>query len=122
MLKQKLQQNVINPASHATQRITTIAVVTGTNEAKNTVNIEYINFDGKKCNKKDVVVRLYGSGTDWFPSKDDMVVIEESADTCVVVARHIGNYNMDVRSKMELRQDVHPDTSNGDTPGGGVII
>lgn len=85
------------------------------------VDIMYLDRKGNKTNKENVVVRLYGSGTDWFPSVKDKVLIEESQNTCVVIARHIGNYNMDVRANMEIKQDVYSD-KEGCRPAGGSIM
>ena len=48
-----------------------MAEVTNTHEENNMVDIIYLDRKGNKTNKGNVVVRLYGSGTDWFPSVKD---------------------------------------------------
>lgn len=103
------------------EKVTLVAEVTNTHEENNMVDITYLDRKGNKTNKENVVVRLYGSGTDWFPSVKDKVLIEESQNTCVVIARHIGNYNMDVRANMEIKQDVYSD-KEGCRPAGGSIM
>ena len=121
-LKNKINQNIINPLiKNNYENSTLVAEVTATHEENNTVDISYINRKGNKTNKENVMVRLYGSGTDWFPSAKDKVLIEESQNICVVIARHIGNYNMDVRSNMEIKQDVYSD-KEGCRPAGGSIM
>jgi hypothetical protein len=119
-LKGILQSRVSNAAQHINNSITTVGVVTDSDEMNNTCSVRYVDKDGQKRNRDNVVVRLYGSGTDYFPAKDDTVVIEETGDTCVVIARHVGNYAMDVRSKMKLVKDIFSD-SGGSEPGGSII-
>lgn len=119
-LKEIMQRTIVNPAAHANTSITTIGVVTDSDESNNTVSVRYVDKIGKKRNRDNVVVRLYGNGADWFPAVDDTVVIEDTGDTCVVVARHVGNYSMDVRSRRQLRQDVYSDDSGCQNPGGTI--
>ena len=97
--------------------ITTLGIVTASDESNNTCSVQYVDKDGKKRNKEGVVVRLYGNGGDWFPAINDTVVLENTNDTLVCIARHVGNYNMDVRSKMQLRQDIYSDSSGGAVGG-----
>lgn len=120
-LKSKLQNDIVNPAARVNASITTIGVVTASDESNNTVSIKYIDKSGKKRNRDNVVVRLYGNGADWFPAINDAVVVEDTGDTCVVVARHVGNYAMDVRSKRQLRQDVFSDSGGCQPPGGCIM-
>jgi hypothetical protein len=121
VLKDQLQSNVVNPAARVNNGITTIGVVTASDESNNTVSIRYVDKGGRKRNRDNVVVRLYGNGADWFPAVDEAVVVEDTGDTCVVVARHVGNYAMDVRSRRQLRQDAFSDES-GCQPAGGSIM
>jgi hypothetical protein len=116
-LKQILQDRVVNPANHSRGSITTIGQVTKSDEINNMCSIKYIDKDGFKRNKDNVAVRLYGNGGDWFPAEDDYVVIEDNGDTVAIVARHVGNYNMDVRSKLRLTKDVHSDSYGGAVGG-----
>lgn len=119
-IKQSFQNNIINSAVRPNKEITVMAVVTSSDDANNTCSVKYIDKDGHKKTKDNVVVRLYGSGTDWFPGEGDTVILQESNDICVVIARHVGNYNMDIRSKMEMKQDVYSDESGGQDPGGCI--
>lgn len=121
-IKSTINQNIVNPLiKNNYEKVTLVAEVTNTHEENNMVDIIYLDRKGNKTNKENVVVRLYGSGTDWFPSVKDKVLIEESQNTCVVIARHIGNYNMDVRSNMEIKQDIYSD-KEGCRPAGGSIM
>jgi len=120
-LKNILQNRIVNPTARINNVITTIGVVTDSDESNNTCNIFYIDKSGCKRNKDNVVVRLYGSGADWFPKVGDAVVVEDSGDTVVVVARHVGNYSMDVRSKRQLRQDVLSDSSGCQSIAGHIM-
>lgn len=120
-LKQLLQDRVVNPATHINNSITTIGIVTESDESNNTCSVLYTDKTGNKRNRDNVVVRLYGNGADWFPAIGDTVVIEDTGDTVVVVARHVGNYSMDVRSRRQLRQDILSDTGGCQTPGGSIM-
>lgn len=120
-LKRQMQDTIINPANHINNGITTLGIVTASDESNNTCSITYIDKNGKKRNRDNVVVRLYGNGADWFPAINDTVVIEDTGDTCVVVARHVGNYAMDVRSRRQLKQDVESDETGCQNPGGQIM-
>ena len=115
-LKNILQNRIVNPTARINNVITTIGVVTDSDESNN-----YIDKSGCKRNKDNVVVRLYGSGADWFPKVGYAVVVEDSGDTVVIVARHVGNYSMDVRSKRQLRQDVLSDSSGCQSIAGHIM-
>lgn len=120
-LKQILQHNVVNSATHINNSITTVGIITGSDESNNTCSILYIDKNGNNQNRENVVVRLYGNGADWFPAIGDTVVIEDTGDTVVVVARHVGNYSMDVRSRRQLRQDILSDTGGCQLVGGFIM-
>jgi hypothetical protein len=120
-LKNLLQERVVNPATHINNIITTIGIITDSDESNNTCSILYIDKSGSKRNRDNVVVRLYGNGADWFPAVGDTVVIEDTGDTVVVVARHVGNYSMDVRSRRQLRQDILSDAGGCQMVGGCIV-
>ena len=110
-IKHTINQNIVNPLiKNNYEKVTLVAEVTNTHEENNMVDIIYLDRKGNKTNKENVVVRLYGSGTDWFPSVKDKVLIEESQNTCVVI-----------RSNMEIKQDIYSD-KEGCRPAGGSIM
>lgn len=111
--KSLLRNGLINSVARAVDRVITIGRVTKSDEINNTVSVQYVDKNGKIRNKENVTVRLYGNGGDLFPSVGNYVVIEESDSDMSVVARHVGNYNMDVRSKMQLESDVYSDSGGG---------
>ena len=117
----KLKETVVNGALRSEIPIHTVGVVTKSDELNNTVSLYYVDKDGQKRTRDNVVVRLYGSGTDYFPAVNDSVIVEETRDTCVVIARHISNYAMDVRSKMKLVYDILSDMSPFGTVGGTIF-
>lgn len=121
MLKNSLQSGITNPAIRMGQTITTVGVVVDSDGANNTCTVRYIDKEGRKQQKENVDVRLYDNGTGWFPSEGETVILEDTSDACVVIARYVGNYNMDVRSKMELKQDVYSDEGGGQDPGGSIV-
>ena len=115
--KSLLRNGLINSVARAVDRVITIGRVTKSDEINNTVSVQYVDKNGKIRNKENVTVRLYGNGGDWFPSVSNYVVIEESDSDMSVGARHVGNYNMDVRSKMQLESDVYSDSGGGSMGG-----
>lgn len=120
-LKSLIQDRIVNPASRINVTTKTLGIVLNSDDSNNTCKVKYVNKNGESCNKDNVTVRLYGKGTDWFPAKNDIVVIEDSGDTIVVVARYVGNYAMDVRSKRKLKKDIMSDSSGCQPPGGSII-
>lgn len=118
-ISQRMLDKIIQPAIKGNETITTIAKVTASDDLNNRCSIEYVDRDGNKKAKDNVAVRLYDNGAGYFPAVGEQVTLQLERDICVIVARHIGNYQMDVRSKMELKQDVFTDT-DGAPPGGEV--
>lgn len=118
-LRQQLLDKVITPITYENEIMTTIAFVLNSDDKNNCCDIRYIDKQGRIRNRNNVIVRLTGSGMDWFPVKGDYVTIELARETCVIIARSITNYNMDVRSKMELKQDIYSD-SMGYPPGASI--
>lgn len=119
MLRQKIRDKIVTPVTYENEIITTTAFVLRADDKNNCCDIRYIDKHGKIRDRDNVIVRLTGSGMDWFPIKGDYVTIELARDTCVITARSITNYNMDVRSKMELKQDIFSD-SLGYPPGASI--
>ena len=108
-LKSKLQSHVGAAATHADKKVILSAEIVSADEKNNTCSIRYVDINGKNRNKDNVAIRLYGSGTDYFPKNGDSVRVEEGPGTSVVIARNVSNYAMDVRSKMQLTNDIYSD-------------
>lgn len=105
-------QRLSNGAMHINQVSTIHATVTKSDETNNTCSILYVDsITHKQRNRDNVTVRLYGSGTDYFPKKGDSVIVQADGDTCVVIARDVSNYAMDVQSQMKMTQDIYSDTA-----------
>ena len=117
MSKFRFEQEIANRSDHEREVFTSFAKVTKADEKNNTCSIQFVDKEGRKSNRDNVTVRLYGKGTDWFPEVDDVVEIEQGRDTLVIIARHVDNYEADVRSKQEMVQDIYSD-SMGCDPGG----
>ena len=105
-------QNKSLAANNSTKVSITHALVLDSDEKNNVCTIRYVDHTGAyRGNKYNVPVRLYGSGTDYFPKRGDSVLVEESFGTCVVIARDVSNFAKDVLSNMELIHDVYSDNS-----------
>lgn len=119
-LKGLLLDNIVQPIARDNESFTTVAKVTDSDEVNNVCSIQYVDRAGHKRNKDNVVVRLYDTGSGYFPKIGEDVEVQLDRDTCVIIARHIGNYNTDVRAKMMLGQDVYSDNP-GNTPGSSIF-
>lgn len=119
-LKGLLLDRVVQPNARDNESFTTVAIVTDSDEVNNVCSIQYVDRGGHKRNRDNVVVRLYDTGSGYFPKVGESVEVQLDRDTCVVIARHIGNYNTDVRAKMMLEQDVYSDNP-GNTPGSSIF-
>lgn len=119
ILGQQIRDKLVSPITYENESLTTVAYVLRSDDKNNCCDIRYIDKQGRITDRDNVVVRLMGTGMDWFPVKGDYVTIELARNTCVIIARSISNYNMDVRSKMELKQDIYSD-SLGYAPGASI--
>ena len=119
-LKGLLLDRVVQPNARDNESFTTVAIVTDSDEVNNVCSIQYVDRGGHKRNRDNVVVRLYDTGSGYFPKVGESVEVQLDRDTCVVIARHIGNYNTDVRAKMMLEQDVYSDNP-GNEPGSSIF-
>lgn len=118
-IKSNLLDKIIQPNIRDSSTMVTIAKVTASNEINNTCNIIYIDKNGIKRNKDNVIVRIYDNSSGYFPAVGDFVELQLEKEICVIIARHIANYNADVRPKMQLKQDIYSD-SPGCSPGGSI--
>ena len=119
VLQQQIRNKIVTPITYENETITTVAYVIKADDKNNSCDIRYIDKHGRIRNQDNVAVRLSGLGMDWFPVKGDYVTIELSRNSCIIIARYITNYNMEVRSKMELKQDIYSD-SMGYNPGASI--
>ena len=117
--KQNFIDKMVTPITQENDSYVTAAYVVRADSKNNTCDIKFVDKHGKITKRDNIYVRITGSGMDWFPVKDDIVNIEIGKDTCVIVSRDVSNYNADVRSKMELKKDIHTD-SFGAPPGGSI--
>lgn len=119
VLQQQIRNKIVTPITYENEIIITVAYVIKADDKNNSCDIRYIDKHGRIRNQDNVAVRLSGLGMDWFPVKGDYVTIELSRNSCAIIARYITNYNMEVRSKMELKQDIYSD-SMGYNPGASI--
>ncbi len=108
----KAQMDQANGVMRPTIKTTTIGTVLKSDEMNNTITVEY-TYNNQVVVKDNVVVRLYGSGTDYFPDAGEKVTLEVSHDACVMIARSISSYAGAVRSKMKKSHDIYSDSSVG---------
>ena len=108
-LKNTMTQSVIPGAMSSMLMQTREAIVTATDVDNNACSIIYNERDGYTVSKKNVPIRLYGKGSDWFPKNGEKVVIELQGESCTVVARNIPFF--DVKKLQRLQKDIVSDES-----------
>ena len=65
-IKNKIMDRLVQPSSREVTTITTVAKVTASDEINNKCSIVYIDKNGIKRNRDNVVVRLYDNGSGVF--------------------------------------------------------
>lgn len=110
---------MITPITQELEIFVTVAKVVKANSKNNTCDIEYVDKRGRAKSKKDVPLRILGTGMEWFPVENDYVDVEIERQGCIIVGRHIDDYNADIRSKMRLTQDCFSDSA-GAPPGASI--
>ena len=118
-LKGQFIDRLITPITQEIEAFITVAKVIKADSKNNICDIEYVDKRGKAKKRENVPLRLMGTGMEWFPVEDDLVDIEIERRSCVIVGRHIDDYNADVRSKMKLTQDCFSDSA-GSPPGASI--
>ena len=110
MLKDVLQEKIVNPVVRSGGVIISIGKIKKADERNNLCDIFYVDKDGKPSNKDNVAIRLTGNDT-WFPSKGDLVAIEDRGSAVCVIGPAIKDYAAEEREKHKPTKDVHPDSS-----------
>lgn len=116
-IKNNIKKNAVMQEINNSVPQVTIGQVLEADETNNVVSLQYVDKTGKASNKDNVTVRINGDGGGWFPKEGEMVTAEVSGDKVVVIARLFSNFNMDIRAKQQLVQDVYPDNYGGATGG-----
>ena len=109
VLSNALKNGVVGEATRAagdTQR--TVAVVKSADESNNVCSVTYFDKDGKKREIKQAQVDL--KNKDGFPKEKDSVLIDVSgSNSALILEQYTEDYNKDVKSKQQLKNDVSPD-------------
>lgn len=117
-LKRRIQEEVVKPAEQVRRDSLYIAKVTYSAEKNNFCSITFIDKDGYRSNKDNVPVRIYNqSFSDWFPSLNELVNVEESDGNMSIVSKFEGGYGSNVRGGTELKQDIYTSSFGGTMSG-----
>ena len=89
-----------------------IALVTEADEGTNLCNVSFSNqVTGAREDKVDVPVDLRNHQA-WFPKKGDVVLLDNSSKTGMIVSLYTESYS-EIRSNFSLTQDILADGSTG---------
>ena len=119
-IKKIIQNKMINPDGHNRKSLWSAAQVVKGDEKNNVCEIDFIDKDGNRRNKKNVKVMLYGGSSNWFPADNDFVMVEDRGSQVFIVDKFVGNYRQEVSAKQTLTKDVHSD-ANTSTAGGCIF-
>lgn len=111
MLKQSLQDRIVNPVARGNWVAVSTAVVKTADEKNNLCSIKYVDKDGRMGNKDNVEVRLTGTDS-WFPKIGDRVTIEDRGSMVVILGPAVKNYSSEEREKNKPTRDIHPEPSS----------
>jgi hypothetical protein len=119
-LKEKIRQQIAEPAVHNRSSQYTVAKVTQSNEKNNTCSISFIDKNGQPRTASGVQMRLYNqSMIDWFPKVNELVNINDSGGIYEIVSKYTENYAATARCGTELKRDIHSSICNST---GGFIL
>lgn len=116
----KLKSGVVGETARALSGNTkTPGKILDADEKSNYCTLQYIDSLGKPQKKSQVQVSP--QNINWFPKKDDFVLVELNGDNNpVIVAEYITDYQSDVRGKTRLKNDTLPDDA-GTCIGGQIL-
>ncbi len=118
--KKTLIENVGDVAARTYHRTRSAGLVINSDEKNNVATIRFLNRDGCFETRKNVTVRIHGDGTGWFPSKGELVAVEETDNVCEIIARYGGGFSTETRKDLITEHDIYPD-GRGYMPGGYVF-
>ena len=109
VLSTALKHGVVGEASRASNdKQRTIAVVKKADESNNVCSITFYDRDGKKREIKQAQVDL--KNKDWFPKEKESVLVDvQGTKSALILEKYTEDYNKDIRSKQQLKNDVSPD-------------
>lgn len=112
--KNKLLQEVINPATNSRRSSFVIGEVTEANNT-NKCKVDFTDNNGFARKNEIVDIQVYGN-TVWFPKKGDKVVINQVQNNFIIVSKYIGDWS-EYKKKTSLKSDVYSNTTIDSTPG-----
>lgn len=119
-IKDSVRNNVSSIAEFHTQAIETLGLVKDSNQKDNTCTVLYKTFDGNVVVKPNVVVRLSNPNLiDWFPKKDDYVLIKETGGVPIILGDGNQIYKDNTRDSARFKQNIFSQIS--DVVGGFLI-
>lgn len=112
-LKNKLVENIVAPVASSHSAAFIRAVVLEANEKRNVCKVRYTDSEGVVLTQSNIPVVLNNvSFIDWFPKKNDSVIISLKKNEIKITGPDYEKSYGSLRSKIELSQDIHSDTSS----------
>lgn len=121
-IKDSIRNNVVFPTVESGEMaFQEIALVLGINESNSTCKIRYRDKKGRMTTKRNVPVQINSGGLiDWFPEKDDYVIINITAGEPVIIGEPKFSSSTSNTSKNTIESDVYSDNMSGETSGGYI--
>lgn len=119
-IKESVKNNVSSIAEFHTQAIETLGLVKDSNQKDNTCTVLYRTFDNKVVIRPNVTVRLQNPNIiDWFPKKDDYVLIKETGGIPIILGDGNQIFKDNTRDAARFKKNIFSQVS--DVTGGFLI-
>lgn len=112
MAARRIIDHLVQSRTHDIEIHQVLAKVTRSDDLNNVCDIQYVD-EGKLCKRKNIAVRIYGNGMDWFPVENEIVVVQIGRQTCEIISRYVSNFGADMLPSMKLTQDIYSDQVGG---------
>lgn len=121
-VKDSIRNNIVFPTvERGETSFQEIALVLSVNEVNSTCKIRYKDKKGKIKTKRNVPVQINSGGlVDWFPEKDDLVIINIAAGDPVIIGEPRFASATNNTSKNTIESDIYSDNMSGETDGGYI--
>lgn len=121
-IKDSIRNNIVTPTvDGGGTSFQEIALVLDVNTGNSTCKIRYRDKKGKVKTKANVPVQINSGGLiDWFPEKDDYVMINLMSGEPIITGEPRFASATNNQSNNTIESDIYSDNMSGETDGGYI--
>ena len=109
-IKRILTERIVEPTADSRSSATIMGEVIESNEISNTCDVIYTDKKGKQDKRNGVSVFSYNKSViDWFPKKNDKVLLQENNGVIYITGPAESNHS-NTRSQIKLENDIYSDS------------